>query len=193
MLPCAVLCRAASCWSVLCCSVLCFGVPRRAVSCRGASCHGVSGRAVLCCAAPCRVVVRRVVGCFVIVRCAAVPCGAVCRVASCSVVYRCAGVCDGPLFLPFQRAVGSALVTVARFMVRDAGRGYVAGWRLGSAVRCGVPHWNGAAGVRVCRSGWWVRQVSAGLPPLGACALVPCPLGVLAPSPGCRGRVLFLF
>ena len=34
--------------------------------------------------------------------------------------------------------------------------------------------------------------MSAGLPSLGTCALVSCPLGVLASSPGCRGRVLFL-
>ena len=33
----------------------------------------------------------------------------------------------------------------------------------------------------MCRSAWWVGRVSAGLPSLGACALFPCPLGVLAP------------
>ena len=66
-------------------------------------------------------------------------------------------------------------------------------WWLGGAVRCGVARWIRAAGVRLCRPGWRVRWVSAGLPCLGACALVPCPLGILAPSPGCCGHVLFLF
>ena len=42
----------------------------------------------------------------------------------------------------------------------------------------------------VLRGSGWVRRVSAGLPSLGACALVLSRLGVLAPSPGFRGRVL---
>ena len=32
-----------------------------------------------------------------------------------------------------------------------------------------------------------------GLPSLGACALVPCPLGVPVPSSGCCGRAVVLF
>ena len=33
----------------------------------------------------------------------------------------------------------------------------------------------------MCGSVWWVRLVSVGLPSLGPCALVPCPLGVPVP------------
>ena len=142
------------------CGWLRCAVPRRAASCCGVSCCGVH----------CGVV-----------RCTAVRCGAVCYVASCCVVYRCAMVSGGLFPLPFRLGVGSALVRLARFVVRDAGRGYVAGWWLGGAVWCGVARWIRAVGVRVCRLGLWVRQVSAGLPSLGACALVSCPLGVLAP------------
>ena len=193
VLCCAVLCRAVPCWSVLCGGSLRSFVPCHAVSCRGVSCRGVAGCAVLCRATPCRVVVCPVVRCLVVVRCTAVRCGAVCRVASCCAVYCWAVVCGRQFSLPFRRGVGSALVPLACFVVRDASRGYVAGCWLGGAVRCAVAHLIRAAGVRPCRSGWWVRRVSAGLPSLGACALVPCLLGVLAPSPGCRRRVLFPF
>ena len=93
-------------------------------------------------------------------------------------------LCGGLFSLPFRHGVGSALVRLARFVVRDAGRGYVAGWWLEGALWCGVACWIRAAGIWVCRLGLWVRRVSAGLSSLGACALVPCPLGVLAPSPG---------
>ena len=197
------------CFVALCCVVPCFAVVRRAgvccvavrsaLACRAAPCCAVvclarvAGCAVLCRAAPCRVLLCCVVGCLVVVRCTAVRCGAVCRVASCCAVYRCAVVCGGPFSLPFRCGVGSALVRLAHLVVRDARRGYVAGWWLGGAVRCGVARWFRAAGVRVCRSGLLVRRVSAGLPSLGSCASVLCPLGVYAPSPGCRGRVLFLF
>ena len=184
----AVSCCALPCWSVLCCGALCSVVSCRAVSCRGVSCRGVAGCTVLCRAALCCAVLCRVVGSLVVVRCTAVRCGAVCRVASCCAVFRCAVVCGGPFSLPFRRGVGSALVRLARFVVRDAGRGYVAGWWLGGAVRCGVARWICVAGVRVGRSARWVRWASAGLPSLGACALVPCPLGVLAPK-GVPGSV----
>ena len=45
-------------------------------------------------------------------------------------------------------------------------------------------------GVWVCRLVWLVRLMSAWLPSLGACALVPCPLGVDVPrsAPGSAGR-----
>ena len=107
------------------------------------------------------------------VRCTAVRRGTVCRVASCCALYCCAVVPGRPFSLPLQCRVGLALLRLARFVVRDASQGYVAGWRLGGAARCGVALLIGAAGVRVCRSGLWVRRVSAGLPSLGACALVP--------------------
>ena len=32
-----------------------------------------------------------------------------------------------------------------------------------------------------------------GVPSLGACAVVPCPLGVPVPSPGCCGRAFVLY
>ena len=108
-------------------------------------------------------------------------------------MYRCAMLCGGLFPLPFRHGVGSALVRLARFVVRDAGRGHVAGWWLKGAVWCGVACWIRAAGIRVCRLGLWVRWVSAGLSSLVACALVPCPQGVLAPSPGYCVCVLFLF
>ena len=55
------------------------------------------------------------------------------------------------------------------------------GWWPGGPVRCGAARWVCVAGFSVCRSAWCVRRVSAGLPSLEACALVPCLLGVLAP------------
>ena len=198
VLWCALVRRAVSCRALPCCTVLVCDVLRCALLC-----HAVPRRAVPWCAAPWRgwlrrIEPRRTVSCCGLL-CRGVPCrgalhgGAVCRVASCCDVYRCAAVCGGPFSLPFRRGAGSALVRLARFVVRDVGQGYVAGWWLGGAVRCGVGRWTRSAGVRVCRSGWWVRRVSARLPSLGACALVPCPLGVLTPTPWCRGRVLFLF
>ena len=167
MLCWAVLCRAAPCWSLLCRGALCSVVLCRAVSCRGVSCRGVAGCAVLCrdtlfCAVLCPVV-----GCLVSVRFTAVRCGAVCRVASCCAVFRCAVVCGGPSALPFRRGVVSALVRLVRFLVRHAGRGYVAGsWPRGG-VRCGVARWICVAGARwavwLGGSGGFLR----GCPPWG--------------------------
>ena len=135
VVPCFAFCEY---WSVLCCGALCSVVRCRAVSCCGVLCRVLAGCAVLFRAASCRVVVCRVVRCLVVVRCMAVRCGTVCRVASCFAVYHCAVVCAGPFSSPFWRGMGSALVTLARFVVQDGGRGYVAGWWLGGAVGCGV-------------------------------------------------------
>ena len=133
-------------------------------------------RAALCCAVLCRVM-----ECLVAARCTAVCCAALCCVASCCAVLPCAMVCDGLILPPCQRAVASALVRVVRFVVLDAGRRYVVGSWPGGAVRCGAACWVCAALVSVCLSGWGFRRPSAGLPSLGASALVPCPLGFLAP------------
>ena len=75
------------------------------------------------------------------------------------------------------------VVSPARVVVRSAAQSVAGRWLVG-AVRCGVARWDRAVGVRVCRSGRWVRWESAGLPSLGACALVPCSLGGLPPAPG---------
>ena len=80
------------------------------------------------------------------------------------------------------------MVRLARFVVWDEGRGYVAGWWPGAAGRCGVARRACVAQVRVGLSARWVKWVSAGLPSLGACVLVPCPVGVLAPR-GVLGSV----
>ena len=71
----------------------------------------------------------------------------------------------------------------------DAGSGYVAGWWSVGVVWRGAGRWVCFAAVWVCHSVWWVRQVSAGLPFLRACALVPCPSGVPVTRgvPGCVG------
>ena len=90
-------------------------------------------------------------------------------------------VCGGPFVPPCRRGVASALVGLVGSVVWDAGRGYVVGWWSAGPVRCVLARWVCVAGVWVCRSGWWVRRVSAGLPSLGACALVLCPLGFLPP------------
>ena len=197
--------------------------PLAGVQRAGAACYGLCGSLlglesrlvslalVLWCA-----LVRCVVSCFAVMRPAGPCCVVVrpalsCRVAPCRAVVcravpRRAALCCGVsfLWLPclgalprvvpwWGRGVGSVVVGLARVVVWDAGRGSVAGWWPGGAVRCGVARWIRAAGVRVCHSGWWVRYLPAGLPSLGACALVPCPLGALVCSPGCCGRVVFLF
>ena len=64
----------------------------------------------------------------------------------------------------------------------------MAGWWLRGAVRCGAARLVCVAGVCMCRLACWVGLVSAGLRPLGASALVACPLGVLAP----RGVTCFV-
>ena len=151
----AVLCRSLPCCAVLVCAML-----RRSLLCRA-----VLRRVMPWCVVPrrswlCRAVPRRAVSCCGVL-CPGLPCpgalqggalSAVCRVALCCAVYRCAVVCGGHFSLAFWRAVGSALVRHARFVVRDAGRGYLAGWWLGGAVRCGVARWIRAAGVKVCIS-----------------------------------------
>ena len=77
---------------------------------------------------------------------------------------------------------------------RGAGCGPECGWLV--AGGCGyvwVARWVRAVGAWACCSGWSVRYASVGLPSPGACALVPCPLAVPVPSPGCCGRALVLF
>ena len=58
------------------------------------------------------------------------------------------------------------------------------------AVRCAVACWACVAGVLVGLLARWVTWVSARLFSLGACDLVSCPLGVLAPRgvPGSLGQ-----
>ena len=85
---CAVLVCALSRCALLCCAVPRCVVPWSVVPWRGWLCRAVPRRSP--------VVVCRVVGCFIVVRCTAVRCGAVCRVASCCAMYRCAVVCGGP-------------------------------------------------------------------------------------------------
>ena len=162
------------CFGAPCCVVPCFAVLRRAglcciavrsapsccaALCRAVVCLAVTWLAALCCAVP-----RRVVLCSVVVHCTAVRSGAVCRAASCCAVFCCAVVCGGPFSLPLRRGFGSALVRLARFLVRDAGRGYAAGWWTGGAVRCGVARWIRVVGVRLGRSARWVWWLSAGCP-----------------------------
>ena len=179
-------------------SVPCFGV----VVCCGAPCRVVPCFAELRRAGPCCVAVRPAGSCRV-APCRSVVCRAVLpRVASCCGVLSrgmpCCGAlhggtlpCGVPCCLVFCPG-GLVEVSPARVFLRSAGQS-VAGWWLGGAVRCGVARWVRAVGVWACRSGWCVWQVSAKLPALGGCALVPCRLGVLASSPGSCGRALFLF
>ena len=86
-----------------------------------------------------------------------------------------------PLHCPSRVDVESALVRLARFVVRDAGRGYVAGGWLQGAVRCGVARCICVARVWLGCLARPVRWASAALPSLGACALVLCSLGVPLP------------
>ena len=131
-----------------------------------APCCAVVCLAVASLAAPCCAVPRRVVLCCVLVRCTPVRCGAVCCAGSCCTVFRFAVVCGGPFQLPLRRGVWSALVRLARFVVRDAGRVYVAGWWLGGAVRCGV-----ARCIRVAGALRWV------LAPVQCCPRCPVSVG----------------
>ena len=143
VLWCALVRHAVSCRVLPWCVVLVRAVLWCALLCRAMLRRVVPWCAVLCRVAPCPVVVCGVVGCLVVVRCTAVRCSAECRVAS---------------FLSWWGpGVAWAVVRLACFVVRDAGRDFVAGWWLGGAVRCGMARWIRAAGVRVCRWGWWVR------------------------------------
>ena len=85
---------------------------------------------------------------------------------------------------------------MACVVVRSAGRS-VAGWWLGAAVRCGCLAgsvlWGLGRAARAGGSGRSNALRSVGLPSLGACALVPCPLGVSFLSPGRRGRAFVFF
>ena len=188
MLCCAVLCCAVPRCSALRCGAPCLFVLCRAVSCRVVSCHGVAGCAVLCRAALCRSVLCRVVVCLVALRCKAVRCTAVCRAASCCAVLCSAVVCGGSIVPLVRRGVATALVRLVALL---CGTRAEVMWLAG-----GRGAWLGVvrlvffcvAGVWVCRSAWRVRRVSAGLPSLGACALVRCPLGVPVPR-GVPGSV----
>ena len=138
---------------------------------RGAPC-----RAVVCRYVPRRVVSRRNVLCFGLHCLGALHCGAL----------RCGGPCRLVLCCG-----GSVEVSLACVVVRSAGRS-VAGWWLGDAVRCGCfggsVLWGPGRAARVGRSG----RCPWGCHIWGACALVPCPSGVWAPSPGCCGRAFVL-
>ena len=57
----------------------------------------------------------------------------------------------------------------------------MASWWPGGVVRCDAARGVCVAGVRVSSLAWWVGRVSAGFPSLGACALVLCLLGIIAP------------
>ena len=175
----AVLRRAVPWWSVLCCgrsALSCHAAPCLAVVCRA-----VAWRAVPCCAVPCCVVLCCVVSWGSLSWCvarrwAAVWCAVLPVVVPCFAV-----VCVWlALFtaVPAWGAVGAGY-TGALCGV-EAGRGYVGGWWPGGAGRCRVAPWACVAGVRGGYSARWVGWVSARLPTLGACALVPRPLGLLA-------------
>ena len=158
----------------LCCVAVRSALSCRAAPCRAVVCHAVAWLAALCCAVPRRVVFWCVVwwgalSWCVARRCTAVRCAVLPRVVPCIAVPWCvvgpfhcrSGVGRGPRWLdgPFLWRG-----TWAEVMWLAGG--------LGGAVRCGVGRWIRAAVVRVCRSRRWVRQVSAGLPSMGACVLV---------------------
>ena len=120
-------------------------------------------------------------------RCAAVPCAVLPGVVPCIAVQRC-------VLGPFHCSSGAGwrrgwldwpvswCATLAEVMWLAGGWGARLGvaWLVGSVMQgsgCAAP---------VGGSGGCPR----GCPP---CALVPCPVGVLAPSPGCCGCLLFLF
>ena len=130
----------------------------------------------------CRSVPRRVASCCGVL-CFGVPCrGAMhCGALRCVVPY-CLVLCRG----------GSVEVSLACVVVRSAGRS-LAGWWLGGAVRCGwlagSVLWGPGRAAQAGGSG----RCPWGCPLWGACALVLCPLGVPAPSPGCCGRAFVLF
>ena len=157
------------CCGAPCCVVPCFAVLRRPGPCCVAVRPAGSCRVAPCCAVVCRTVLRRVASCCLVL-CLGVPCR--------GALHGGALQCGVPCCLVLCRG-GSVEVRPACVVMRSAGQ-TVAGWWLGGAVRCGVARWVRALGVWVCRSGWWVWYVSSGLPSLGACALVPCPLVSLA-------------
>ena len=139
--------RLASLALVLWCAVV-----RRAASCLVSPCCVVVVRAVLrpaglyrvapCCAVVCRSVPLRVVSC----------CGVLCLGVPCRGALHCGALrCGVPCCLVFCRG-GSVEVSLARVVVRSAGRS-VPAWWLGGAVRCGVARWVYGVGVWVCRSG----------------------------------------
>ena len=120
--------------AVLCCGVPCFVVPLCAMSCRGVPRCAASRRVVLWC----------------------VPLGVRCRGALHSGALQCDVSCC--LMLCRGRGVGWGLWGLDWPVLWCGTRVEVLWLAGGSGVRLGgVAHWIRAAGVRVCRSGWWVR------------------------------------
>ena len=181
VLCCAVLCCAVPRCSALCCAPPCSAVPCRAVSCRVVPCRGVVGRALLCPSAPCRAVLCRVAGCRAALRCTVVCSAVVCSAVSCGAVLCCALLCGGSI-VPLAQ-LGAASVPVRLVALLCGSRAQVKWLAGGRWALFGVVRLAGSVlrGVWVSRPVWWVRRVSVGLPSLGACALVPCPLGVPVP------------
>ena len=130
-------------------------------------------RVVPCCAVVCPSVPRRVASC----------CGVLCFGVSCRGALHCGALrCGVPCCLVLCRG-GSLEVSLACVVVRSAGRS-VTGWSLEGAVMCG---W--FAGSVLRGSACAARAGGSGRCPWGyslwgASALVPCPLGVPATSPG---------
>ena len=114
--------------------------PRRVAPCRAVVCRSVPRRVASCCGVLCFGV-----PCRVALHCGALRCGVLC----------CLVLCRG----------GSVEVSLARVVVRSAGRS-VAGWWLGGAVRCG---W--LAGSVLWGSGCAARAGGSGRCPWG------CPPG----------------
>ena len=148
------------CCGAPCCVVPCFAVLRpvgvRCVALRPAG----PRRLVPCRAVVCRYVPRRVASC----------CGVLCFEVSCSSALHCGALrCGVPCCLVLCR-VRSVEVSLARVLVRSAGRS-VAGWWLGGAVRCG---W--LAGSVLWGSGCAARAGGSGRCPWGGPLWGPVPL-----------------
>ena len=139
-------------------------------------------RVAPCCAVVCRSVPRRVALC----------CGVLCFGVPCRGVLHCGALrCGVPCCLVLCPG-GSVEVSLACVVVRSAGQS-VAGWWLGGAVRCGWLAGSVLWGPGRAAGAGGSGRCPWGCPLWGACALVPCPLGVPAPSPGWCGRAFVLF
>ena len=125
------------------------------------------------------------------VLCFASCCGVMCFGVPCRCALHCGALpCVVPCCLVLCRG-GSVGVSHACVVVQSAGRNVAGRW-LGGAVRCGRHTGSMLWGPgRAARAG--ASDFFLGRPSFGACAVVPCPLGVPVPSPGCCGRAFVLF
>ena len=175
------------------CLVLCFAVLRHAVLRRAAVCPALLCRALPCCAVVRLAVARGVAPCCAAPRCVLLCCvalwGALLRCAArrCAVLC-CAVVCRWSIVPPVRLGVASALVRLVALLCGTGAQVVSLAGGRGTSFGVMQLRWVCVAVVWVCCSVWWVTRLSAGLPSLGTCALVPCPLRLPVPR-GVPGSV----